>query len=452
LEQPARVDAGLRGAPAHEGGRERLPVLDALRGLAICWITAYHFLVDARGVEAWSWATPSAFFDALGHADARAALRVLATVILARSTFRTDIFLLLTGVALTLAPPARTSVFLWRRLQAVLPGYWLGSLLVAAALFVCAALRSAVTGAPFASELEHGARLAGLPYRFEPLDLIRSFSIVGRLTSARAMQVVAPSLWYVLLVLQVYLAFPLLRHALRGLGRVRFLVLCLLVTWAGRALLFRLAPLAAVDPGAASVYWLPFRLAPLVLGMVAAARARPLLRRPPAPSRALALAAPGLVLLAAAAALGAHANAPGTLPGALGPIVPMMLGLPALWSLAAASQTVPKVAGLVAGAGRRSLSILVVQDVLRFAAGSAIALRFDVSARLLVLGPLYLAVALALARLWDPLPRRLADRFWPRDVPAGSRTLLSRTTRSRPSARPTGGSLVPERDVLAPNG
>jgi len=309
--------------------------------------------------------------------------------------------------------------FVRRRTRDVLPNYWLGSLLVAALLVLLAALRSAVSHTPFGEEVHLGTRLARAPYRFEVLDVARSLSVVGRFQDARTFQVVAPSMWYVMLLLQTYLLFPGLRRLHDRLGRARFLCVVLLFTWVARAWVFRFDPLPSFGPNPTVLYWIPFRLAPVALGMVSSG----LLARLPAARGALASCALAPVAtgwLVITFWLAAPANRPGTVAGVVGPVAPLVLGLPALWWIADAVRRAPIVGPVTRWAGRHSLSVLVMQDALRLTVGTWETLVGELGRRFWPLLVPYLVLAVALARAWDPLVLRLRERWWPSPGPVSA--------------------------------
>jgi hypothetical protein len=239
---------------------------------------------------------------------------------------------------------------------------------------------------------------------------VRSLSVLGRFEPGR-MQVVAPSLWYVILVAQLYVLFPALQRLHVRLGSARFVACGLLASWAARAFVFWVAPVPGFGAHDSVVCFVPFRLAGPVFGMAAA---HWLARREPARLRTLTLAiAPAIAAFVAAVFLAVDIHTPRTLVGLLGSALPLALAMPALWLLASAAPMAPRAAALLVWTGRRSLSLLVVQDVLRFAVGTAIAL----GARLdgvfwLVLLP-YVGVALALTALWHPVQDAATARLLP---------------------------------------
>jgi len=391
--------------------RERLLIVDALRGISILWVAVFHLWVDIRpmpGTEVGA----RAVAETLRGGDVASALVKAATAFAGLPSFRVDLFLFVTGLVLMMGQAQPAGVFLRRRARAILPNYWLGSLVGAAVLVALAVLRASVAGTPLAGEIAYGTRLARVAYHFEPLDILRSLLVVGRFESARMMQVIAPSLWYVALVMQAYVLFLSMRWLLERIGRAPFFLVCLAAMLCGRALVFRFNLLPTFDANATVIYFVPFRLAPLALGMVAAGWVARL-RSGPGRRAALALLVPAVCLLLGAIWGSGGANRPGTLAGVIGPILPLSFALPAIWVIAAASLTVPGLGRLLLWAGRHSLSILVVQDVLRFTVGTLVAFGLGLGPYVWPLIPAYVGASLLLARAWDALQRRIADRFWP---------------------------------------
>ena len=389
----------------------RVLTVDALRGASILWVVLFHFWADTCPMPGPEVAAP-AVLGALQHGNVANAFVKAATAWVGLPSIRIDLFLLVTGLVLMMGRPQPAGAFVKRRARAVLPNYWLGSLLAAAVLVVLAGLRAWAAGGSLGAEIASGTRLAGAPYRFEPLDLLRSLVILGRFESARTMLVVAPSLWYVVLVMQAYVLFVPLRWLLEKTGRAFFFLVCLIATWGGRALVFEFNPLPAFGPNATVIDFLPFHLAPVALGMVMA-RSIPRWAERPGRGAALALLAPALLLLLGAIWMSRDANNPGALAGVIGPILPVSIALPALWVSVRAGLAVPGLNRMLAWAGQHSLSILVVQDLLRFTIGTMLTGGIALRAVVWPLMPVYVAASLLFVRAWDPLARRVADRCWP---------------------------------------
>jgi hypothetical protein len=206
--------------------------------------------------------------------------------------------------------------------------------------------------------------------------------------------------------------YELLRALLVRLGPVWFVLLTFGVTWLGRWLVFRYDPFPSFGPNATVIYLLPFRLAPLAAGMVAA-RWVTALRVVPTRSVSLGLIGPAMLLLLATVWASDDVNSPGTILGVVGPIATLVPALPGLWMLTAAASTVPGLARILVWAGRHSISILVAQDALRFVVGTVMRLGLKAGWMTWWLALPYLAASLLLAKVWSPLPVWVTERVWP---------------------------------------
>jgi hypothetical protein len=186
------------------------------------------------------------------------------------------------------------------------------------------------------------------------------------------MQVVAPSMWYLMLIAQFYVVFPVLRWLLHRTGPAAFLAVCFAIAVGTRALAFTYAPFGAFDANATVLYALPCRLLSPALGMLAAGAVA---RAPvqPRPGLLAAVAAPACLLAVIAGWLGAYANQPGTTVALIGPALPMLLALPGLWVVCATAAATPVLAPTLTWAGQKALSLLVAQDFLRLVVGTLVA-------------------------------------------------------------------------------
>jgi hypothetical protein len=311
-----------------------------------------------------------------------------------------------------LRPPAPILAFLNRRMRAVLPSYWLGSLLVLVVIVGLALVRSAIWGGDVAGLVRHGALLARAPYTVEPFDILRSLSVFGRFHDLRTMQVVAPSMWYVLLVLQAYCLFPFLRQLLTRMGPVWFLVAIGGTTILGRWLVERAGGVGTFTAHEAVVYLVPFRLGAVAVGMVASRWAVRFTAVPGRLASAL-LAAPALLIVIATVWASDEVNWPETTIGVIGPLVALLPALPAFWALASAATAVPMLCRLFTWAGKYSISILVAQDALRFIVGTVLLLGGKLAPWFWWLALPYLGATMLLAWAWAPVPAWVADKLWP---------------------------------------
>ena len=384
----------------------RLETVDVLRGITILWIAAFHFYIDTRG-GAGDLSLP-VFEAAFARGDVSGLVELAGRTLVALPSYRLDVLLFITGLVLSFARQPSALGFWQQRARAVMPNYWLGSLAATALLVGFACLRAGVKGTPIATEISDGTLLARGPYHFDWTDIPLSLSVVGRMATPEAMQVMAPSMWYVLLVMQLYLLFPLLRSLLARIGPWIFLAGCTAVMYGLRGYVIDGHPLPGFDIRSTLLYCIPLRLVAPALGMVTAIYVHRLPR--PSPRVAALLAIPGL-----AAVLWSiwHGTAV-THPSPWGATVPLLIGVPALWSLAAGVSHLVRTTAVLTWIGARSLSLLVVQDFLRLATGTGISLWGRPDDITWYVMPLYLAVAVALTPLWHRVPESVASRMFRR--------------------------------------
>ena len=390
----------MTDVPVHGSPRSR--AVDVLRGLTIMWITAFHFYADTRGGP--GPLTSSMFTRALEQMDPWSMMDMTARTLIALPSYRLDVFLAVTGLVLALSRPVPAIAF-WRvRARAIFPNYWCGSIAAALLLVGLALLRSSVRGTAPALEISDGTLLGRGLYHFEWVDVVRSLSVVGRLQDTRTMQVVAPSLWYVLLAMQLYLVFPLLRWLMNRLGRWLFLGICLATMCLARQYVLNGGWLwPGFGASGTLIYFLPFRLLGPALGMVAATWVRPAGLQP-SRSLSVALFGPAVALVLWTTWYGADSARDGI----FGTALPLVLGLPALWTIASGLLHVPSGAAIITWIGRHSLSVLVVQDLLRLITGTTIALWGRLDALTWYLLPFYLVAVVALTPLWHAVPEAAA--------------------------------------------
>lgn len=391
----------------------RLGTLDALRGLTILWVVVMHFAADTRGLPA-AEVAPGVIASALARGEIAEALGRVLVGVLFLPGFRLDVLLFVTGLVLELGRPRPASALLARRAQAILPGYWLGTLLVAAVIVACALTRSMVTGALFEDEVQFGSRLARVPYEFAPSHLLYGLSVMGRFTSPGTVQVVAPSLWYIALMAQFYVAYPVMRAVLRRLGPAAFLVACGVVMVGLRVLLLTGWRLGPFDTASALAAFLPFRLVSPALGMVAAPWFRRRAGAGAARLHSTVALVPAVLLLLLAGWIGSVLLPPARLLVVIGPslaVVPAVMGL---WALASWALARPGPARVLLWAGRTSLAMLVVQDALRFVVGTAQSLGAPLAQWMWVCLPVYVMLTIGLTKAWAPVSQGVTD-WWRAD-------------------------------------
>jgi peptidoglycan/LPS O-acetylase OafA/YrhL len=223
-------------------------------------------------------------------------------------------------------------------------------------------------------------------------------------------------MWYVLLVMQLYLLFPILKWLLARVGPWIFLALCVAVMYALRSYVIAGSTLPGYDISSTLLYCVPLRLVAPALGMVAGVYVHRLAMRPSRGVAAL-LAGPALLVVIWSIWYGTPVAAP----SAWGATVPLLAGVPALWILAASVSHLARTAAVLTWIGARSMSLLVVQDFLRLVTGTGIALLGRPDAVTWYVMPVYLAAAVALTPLWHRVPEGVVSRiFRPPAAPAAA--------------------------------
>jgi peptidoglycan/LPS O-acetylase OafA/YrhL len=396
--------------------RHRLPSIDALRGLTIIWVAAWHFRVDSMGIPPPDTAA-SAAFSALARADIGRAAVLGVQSLFSLAGFRLEVLLFVTGLVLMMGRRTSTLDFLGRRARNLLPNYWLGSLAAVGVLVGLAGLRAWLLSAPLLTEIHSGSLLAREAYRFEWADILRSLTVVGRLENGRTMQVVSPSLWYIVLIGQLYVVFPWLRALLDRFGAWKTLAASTVFMLICRYLALRHPGLPDFDPGQALAYALPCRLAAPVAGMIAARWVSRAAAWPSLSPGALATAlVPASALVVAGIWLAGVMSSGPTFGFLAGPTLSMLVGLPGLLLVAACMLEVPGLGRLLRWTGQRSFSLLVAQDLLRFVTGTLLATGVPMAGLTPYAMPVYIALALGVTAVWDPLQARFGLFLWPQST------------------------------------
>jgi peptidoglycan/LPS O-acetylase OafA/YrhL len=277
----------------------RVLAIDALRGIAILWVIGYHLWTDLRFPNVYP-KQSDAFRQVprqLTDADVPGAIAAAAEALLRVGYLGVPLFMLLSGYALTRSAlrRSRDTSGQWRplprRLRRLLVPYYAGfAITIAFASALACVQWQRHGGAPLSDFLRDG------DINLHNDQLLAGALIVPRIFRDEWQFAPEGSLWFVLLLLQYYLLFPLLLALVRRVGPAPFLGAAFAVTLSSAALMIAAAGSLMehrswVEMGA------PFRIADFAAGMALAYgvahrdAATELLQRPAAAWGSLALGA-----------------------------------------------------------------------------------------------------------------------------------------------------------------
>lgn len=252
----------------------RVVSLDILRGVAIAWVIAFHLSTDVVGFD------PLEDYytdvtDNLGNIPAL--LGALWSLFLRLGYQGVPLFMMASGFAMTLTAiraggvslVPRSLVTFWsRRLRALLVPYWIGFALTVSAIALLATVRMVDSGESFATEWSSGTKVGEAPYPLDGQLLLAGATLLPRGWGIEWIFAPSPSLWFVLLFVQFYLAFPLLYRILERTGVSPFVLGALAIT------LLAKWPIVLAERGYGLLFhwwidsnYLPFNLFTFALGM-----------------------------------------------------------------------------------------------------------------------------------------------------------------------------------------
>jgi peptidoglycan/LPS O-acetylase OafA/YrhL len=262
FDGPASADGGSAGSG-------RIIAIDITRGFAICWVVLYHVWSDLRFPNVYPQQGDA--FRAVPHrfADGNfvGGLTAIGDAFFRVGYLGVPLFMMLSGLSLTIAAlrrgPARQRVapLLMRRLRRVMIPYWAGlaiTLTFASALAFVQWQRHG--GASYLDFLQRG------DINVDGNQLFAGTLLAPRIFRDEWQFAPEGSLWFVLLIVQYYLLFPVLLVAMKRVGPRLFLAATLVVTLASLTLMTVFAGdlvehRSWVEMGA------PFRLFEFGLGM-----------------------------------------------------------------------------------------------------------------------------------------------------------------------------------------
>lgn len=393
-----------------------------LRGFAILWVVVFHLWGDIKYFPGGPHQYYRQFTGQIE--DGAPALDIFTsfTDLFFRLGFQgVPLFMMLSGVSLTVAAYRSGGTMRWPRFFAarfrkLLVPYWFGAAMTYGVMAAIAWRQAVIGSGDFAEQFQHGVTISRLSVIEVDWSVVgASFALAPRLTGLEHFFAPQLALWFVGLLAQYYLLFPLLLLVMKRIGVPAFLLLTGAITLAANAWVVQQYQAPEVKFWLVTG-WVPFRLFEFTLGMAIG-----WLIAAPERGRALALARNPLSV-AAMLALGfaAHTGG-GFLTGdpstgywqaAALPLATLGLGLLVLPLLVKPPSRVDVSLPMraLAGIGVLSYAILIVNDALRLVASQirieqppdAVWWTFLVA----VYVPLSIALAWPIALLLGLMPRR----------------------------------------------
>jgi len=266
----------------------RLITIDILRGVAILWVIIVHLWQEVTAGFFSRRTYYERFADRIHEHQPLHALTAFVDLVIRMGDHGVTMFMILSGLSLTVTSLRRggsinLGQFYSLRLRRLLVPYWAGWALFLITLAVLGAYRTQVDGGHF----QHNFQYIGIYPEMTWRMAINGLLIVPRgLSPVNALQGKPPSLWFVLLLVQYYLLFPLLLPVLRRTGPAAFAALMLGVSLVSTA--WMIWYWGTIEShGHIWSNWVPFRLFEFGFGMVLG---YVLVRRPAQVRRAVARA------------------------------------------------------------------------------------------------------------------------------------------------------------------
>ncbi len=364
----SRIRTPDSGRGAHSGAG-RIAGIDIIRGAAILWVVLYHLWTDLRYPNVYPEQADA--FRAIPHRLAEGnivgGLTAMGDAILRVGYLGVPLFMMLSGLSLTLGTltgpgaPVSARRFLYRRMRRVMLPYWAG---FAITLAFAAALA-------FVQWQRHGdgeymSYLRNGDINVDSGQLLAGAFLVPRILRDGWQFAPEGSLWFVLVIVQYYLLFPLLLRALNRIGPWLFLATTLIVTIA--ALITLLASDGDLTEHRRWVDMLsPFRLFEFGLGMTLGyllARRPQVLIGAARTATASALVAAGGTMFVAACLISSDDDALAVVQGPAIVLALTLIVLPLIVKAPGAIETSPPARAL-AWVGVISYTVLIVSEPLR---------------------------------------------------------------------------------------
>lgn len=250
-----------------------MPAIDLLRGFAIAWVVLFHLWGDLEFFPG----APREYYDQLTY-QVSEGRGVWATFTAALELFFRDgfqgvpLFMMISGISLTVAAyrsgdALQWTRFLTSRFRKLMAPYWFGVALTYGVIAAIAWRQSSLGMGPFGDQFTGGVTISKYSIINVDWEVARaSVLVIPRLLDARLFFAPQLALWFVGLLAQYYLLFPLLFVAMRRIGVPVFLIATFAITVASNWWI--------IDRYGAPEFkfylvtgWAPFRLFEFTAGM-----------------------------------------------------------------------------------------------------------------------------------------------------------------------------------------
>jgi peptidoglycan/LPS O-acetylase OafA/YrhL len=226
LDEPER-------APVHG----RMVSIDILRGVAILWVVLFHLWGDLEFFPG----VPREYYQQLTwqvkHGSGPWAVFTSFTDLFFRDGFQgVPLFMMISGVSLTIAAyragdGLRWPRFFFARFRKLLLPYWVGVAITYAVISAIAWRQASIGDGSFSGHFGHGLTISLHTIILIDSGVVwASIALVPRLFEDQWFFAPQLALWFVGLLAQYYLLFPLLFLVMRKIGVVAFLALTFGVT------------------------------------------------------------------------------------------------------------------------------------------------------------------------------------------------------------------------------
>jgi peptidoglycan/LPS O-acetylase OafA/YrhL len=253
-----------------QGGR--FASIDVLRGIAIAWVVLFHLWGDIEFFPA----APRLYYEQLveraGEGNPLATFTAFTDVLFRIGFQGVPLFMMISGVSLTIAAYRAGDGlswvrFFWQRFRKLLVPYWAGVALTYGVIAGIAWHQAATGAGPFTDRFGHGITISEHTVVLIDRGVIwASITLIPRLLQDEWFFAPQLALWFVGLLAQYYLLFPILFVVMRRIGVVAFVLSSFALTVAANA--WAVHEYAALELKFFLVTgWAPFRLFEFTAGM-----------------------------------------------------------------------------------------------------------------------------------------------------------------------------------------